>query len=124
MNKNYRNYLIGLVAVGFIVLNPLHLPWTMQWLIDNQAGTPLADFIAEYESSIIVGSTVYFTAVMIPIYIWLWKRRRNANKTPRREAPAPIEDREPGESSYRGPGGGKRLPRSLRQKASRRRRRR
>ena len=124
MNKNYRNYLIGLVGVGFIVLNPLHLPWTTQWLIENQAGTPLGNFVAENERTLIVGSTVYFTAVMIPVYIWLWKRRRNANKTPRREAPAPIEDREPGESSYRGPGGGKRLPPSLRPKAPRSRRRR
>ena len=120
----YRNYLIGLVAVGFVVLNPLHLPWTTQWLIENQSGTPLGDFVAENERPLIVGSTVYFTAVMIPVYIWLWKRRRNANKTPRREAPAPIEHLGPGESAYRGPGGGKRLPPSLRSSGNRRRRRR
>ncbi|MYD36711.1 MAG: hypothetical protein F4X20_06885 [Dehalococcoidia bacterium] len=124
MNKVYRNYIIGLVAVGFIVLNPLHLPWSMQWVIENQAGTPLGDFVAMYESQIIVGATVYFTAVMIPVYIWLWRRRRNAGQTPRREAPAPAEDLEPGEPTYRGPGGGKRLPPSMRPSASRRRRRR
>lgn len=124
MNKVYRNYIIGLVAVGFIVLNPLHLPWSMQWVIENQAGTPLGDFVATYESQIIVGATVYFTAVMIPVYIWLWRRRRNAGQTPRREAPAPVEDLEPGEPTYRGPGGGKRLPPSMRPSASRRRRRR
>ena len=124
MNKVYRNYLIGLVGVAFIVLNPLHLPWSMQWVIDNQAGTPLGDFVTEYESQIIIGSTVYFTAVMIPVYIWLWRRRRSAGRTPPREAPTPVEDREPGEPSYRGPGGGKRLPPSMRPKANRRRRRR
>ncbi len=123
MRKAYRNYIIGLVAVGFIVLNPLHLPWTMEWLIENQAGTPLGEFLLEYQSGIIIGSTVYFTAVMIPVYIWIWKRRRTKNETPRRQAPARVENHEPGEPSYRGPGGGKRLPPSMRPHASRRRRR-
>lgn len=124
MNKVYRNYLIGLVAVGFIVLNPLHLPLTIPWFIENQAGTPLGDFVATYEQQIIVGATVYFTAVMIPVYIWLWRRRRKTGETPRREAPAPVENPEPGEPIYRGPGGGKRLPPNMRPNANRRRRRR
>ncbi len=123
MNTMYRNYIIGLVALGFIVLNPLHLPWTLQWFIENQTGTPLGDFAAENESPIIIGSTVYFTAVMIPVYIWLWRRRRAAGRTPRREAPPRVEDGSSDEPSYRGPGGGKRLPPSMRPNANRRRRR-
>ncbi len=119
-----RGYIITLVAIGFIVLNPIHLPFTLQYAIERQAGTQLGDFLADNQSAIIIGATVYFTAVMIPVYFWLWKRRRGATKQPKRVAPsAASETSGPGEPTYRGPGGGKRLPPSFRARGGRRRRR-
>ena len=119
-----RHYIITLVAIGFIILNPIHLPFTLQYAIERQAGTRLGDFLADNQSVIIIGATVYFTAVMIPVYFWLWKRRRGATKQPARVAPTTnAAPREPGEPAYRGPGGGKRLPPSFRSRGGRRRRR-
>ena len=119
-----RGYIITLVAIGFIVLNPIHLPFTLDYVIERQSGTQLGAFLADNQSGIIIGATVYFTAVMVPVYFWLWKRRRRAAKQPQRVAPAATsESRGPGESTYRGPGGGKRLPPSFRASAGRRRRR-
>ena len=119
-----RAYIITMVAIGFIVLNPIHLPFTLPYVIERQAGTQLGEFLADNQSGIVIGATVYFTAVMIPVYFWLWKRRRGAAKQPQRAAPATTsEPRGPGEPTYRGPGGGKRLPPSFRSHGGRRRRR-
>lgn len=119
-----RAYIITLVAIGFIVFNPIHLPFTLQYVIERQAGTQLGDFLTDNQSGIVIGSTVYFTAVMIPVYFWLWRRRRGATKKPERMAPsAASETSGPGEPTYRGPGGGKRLPPSFRSRGGRRRRR-
>jgi hypothetical protein len=120
-----RRVLIALVAIGFIVLNPIHLPLSVRWLADRYAGTGLGRFLLDNEVTIVIVGTVYFTAVMIPVYYWLWTRRRRPSapdavaRARGRGAVAAEANSEP----YRGPGGGKREPPSMRRRHTSRRRR-
>lgn len=115
-----RRILFILVATGFIFLNPVHLPWTLPWLAEQQAGTAFGDFLLEKQGPITIAGTVYFTAVMVPVYYWLWNRRRKKPSPATASSPSASDDTV--EEGYRGPGGGKRLPSSVRRRQRRRRR--
>ena len=121
MNWTPRRLFITLVAAGFVIFNPVHLPWSLPWLAARQEGTSLGLFLTDNEGPIVIASTVYFTVVMVPVYYWLWTRRRRRTQN----TAAPVRDsRESGrvqEEAYKGPGGGKRLPSSTRRRQRRRR---
>ncbi|MDA1097100.1 MAG: hypothetical protein O3B84_07590 [Chloroflexi bacterium] len=115
MTFSLRRLLIGAAAIGFVVVNPLHLQWTLPWLEGQLDGTAAGDFLRTNERTIVVAGAVYFTAAMLPVYYWMWSRRRRPApqivgpaRATATEADAPIG------ASYRGPGGGKRAPRPAR----------
>ncbi len=132
MQLPQNRIVFALVVLGLTVFNPLHLPWSLPWLTDLFSGTGFGNFLAEREGTIIVLGTVYFTATMIPVYYWIWRRtsqRRGQDRAPVRvsaavpgspTAPATTQTADSDDDDeYRGPGGGKRPPRPSR---SRRRR--
>lgn len=96
-----KRLLILLVFVGFVLFNPIHLGWTLPYVaeLDN----PLGEYVKGNEQRVLIFSTVYFTAVMMPIYYWLWTRRRKPSRKTNDENTVP--------EAYRGPGGGKKRPR-------------
>ena len=96
-----KRLLILLVFVGFVLFNPIHLGWTLPYVaeLDN----PLGEYVQGNEQRVLIFSTVYFTAVMMPIYYWLWTRRRK--KSPKTDGETTVSE------AYRGPGGGKKRPR-------------
>lgn len=123
-----RRLLYALVGLSFVAFNPIHLPFSLPWLGRQVAGSSLGDVLARYEGTILIVSTVYFMMVMTSFYIWLWGRRKaRASAAAPREAsrPAPREAsrQAPPQEPYRGPGGGRRPPPSLRSRSRRPRRR-
>ena len=125
MGNPLRRVIIALAVLGLTVLNPLHLPFSLPWLTEQYAGTSLGDFLRDNEGAIIVAGTVYFTAAMIPVYYWIWRRtsrrRPDAGASARVAASVAVREpiSDPESDGYQGPGGGKRSPRPSR---SRRRR--
>ena len=115
MTLSLRRLVIGAAAIGFVVVNPLHLQWTLPWLEGQLDGTAAGDFLGTNERTIVIAGAVYFSAAMLPIYYWMWSRRRRP--TPRSVGTAlpttAVADAPIG-ASYRGPGGGKRAPRPAR----------
>ena len=106
-----KRALILLVFIGFVLFNPIHLGWTLPYAaeLDN----PLGDYVKGNEQGVLIFSTVYFTAVMMPIYYWIWTRRRKkSGKTDDGTAVA---------EAYRGPGGGKKRPKKKRKSGVRNR---
>ena len=96
-----KKTLFILIGLGFVIFNPIHLSWSLPYLVSLDYD--ILNFIKGREESVILFSTIYFTLVMIPIYYRLFTRNRRKKE---KDLSFP-EERE----TYRGPGGGKR-PRS------------
>ncbi|MBI4235776.1 MAG: hypothetical protein HY688_00255 [Chloroflexi bacterium] len=110
-----RRLFYGLVAIAFVVLNPIHLPLTLPWLARQWEGNALGAFLARHEGTVLVVSTVYFMTTMTSFYIWLWTKRLRRRAVT--QAPAvSANGQRPAAPPYRGPGGGKRAPRTRRRR--------
>lgn len=111
------NYPIVIAFASALVINPIHLPFTVPWLGNQLAAmgaASVADWIKANEGMIVAVGTGYFLAAIGYVYWWLFFiRRRKAQQTAAATVPvvAPQDSGEP----YRGPGGGKRRPRARRQ---------
>ena len=107
-----KRLLILLVSIGFVVFNPIHLGWTLPYIAELD--TPLAELLQGNEQNVLIFSTVYFTAVMMPVYYWIWTRRRKRSTKNQN-----IENAVAG--AYIGPGGGKKRPKNKRNSNRRKR---
>ena len=96
-----KRLLILLVFIGFVLFNPIHLGWRLPYVA--QLDNPLGEYVKGNEQRVLIFSTVYFTGVMMPIYYWIWTRRRKTSTK--------KDDKNTVPEAYRGPGGGKKRPR-------------
>ncbi|MFL2640741.1 MAG: hypothetical protein ACJ0OL_05430 [Dehalococcoidia bacterium] len=100
----FKRLVILLVFIGFVLFNPIHLGWTLPYVA--KLDHPVANLLDGNEQNVLIFSTIYFTAVMMPIYYWIWTRRRKTQTKQKIENSV-------GES-YIGPGGGKKRPKNKR----------
>lgn len=120
MRKNpwLRRFLYVVIGVGFVAVNPLHLPFSLPWLARRLEGSFLGTFLSRYEGTILVVSTVYFLIATFAFYTWMSSRRTRRGITP----PATGASMNGGHAvggAYRGPGGGKTPPRHSRRRIRR-----
>lgn len=99
-----KRSLILLVFIGFVLFNPIHLGWTLPYVA--KLDSPVAELLVGNEQNVLIFSTVYFTAVMMPIYYWIWTRRRKTSTKQNVENAV--------QEGYIGPGGGKKRPKKKR----------
>ena len=108
------------VAVGFIALNPLHLPFTLPWLAAQWEGNALGQLLSRHESTVLVVSTVYFMMASMAFWYWMWSKRPRRQQAPTTTASVSTNGVHPVGTPYRGPGGGKTRPRSHQRRRVRR----
>ncbi|MBI4328915.1 MAG: hypothetical protein HY685_03505 [Chloroflexi bacterium] len=113
------NYPIVIAFASSLVINPIHLPFTVPWLGNQLAAmgvTSVADWVKANEGMIVAVGTGYFLAAIGYVYWWLFFiRRRKVQQAATVAVAAPQDSGEP----YRGPGGGKRRPRARRHRTGR-----
>ena len=117
-----RRLYYGLIAFAFVVVNPIHLPFTLPWLERRWAGNAVGSFLHRHEGTVLVMSTVYFMIAMTSFYFWLWNKRLRRRAVTAQVPLASTDGHSPATEAtpYRGPGGGKKPPRTRQRRRARR----